>query len=262
MPFELTSYLLIIPTLAIHLIADKSIIKLRNPCMYTCICMRVQIYTYKKVVIRIVCAIYVLFDLLHDRKTKKKKSGIYDLYFLNNNKYLKSFEDKSLSLRYFLLEGKLMENLVLNFLSLDINTTIFMIFQIQNYLHIFAINSSKKCLSYNHKKNRFGRKLVLRKNSRFSLTFYLFFSIYWKMFTFNLYNAPRIFTLPSGTTLELCCTQTQKKIFRSFSFLYDSGINLDRQYAGSECYLKLKKRSRFRTNRSHQIAVIENVDTT
>ncbi|KAE9526558.1 hypothetical protein AGLY_013206 [Aphis glycines] len=28
--------------------------------------------------------------------------GIYDLYFLNNNKYLKSFEDKSLSLRDFL----------------------------------------------------------------------------------------------------------------------------------------------------------------
>ncbi|KAF0768768.1 hypothetical protein FWK35_00000404 [Aphis craccivora] len=27
--------------------------------------------------------------------------SIYDLYFLNNNKYLKSFEDKSLLLRYF-----------------------------------------------------------------------------------------------------------------------------------------------------------------
>ncbi|KAF0771428.1 hypothetical protein FWK35_00000821 [Aphis craccivora] len=31
-----------------------------------------------------------------------KFSSIYDLYFLNNNIYLKSFEDKSLLLRYFL----------------------------------------------------------------------------------------------------------------------------------------------------------------
>ena len=29
-----------------------------------------------------------------------KFSSIYDLYYLNNNKYLKSFEDKQLSLRY------------------------------------------------------------------------------------------------------------------------------------------------------------------
>ncbi|KAE9544840.1 hypothetical protein AGLY_000382 [Aphis glycines] len=32
--------------------------------------------------------------------------SIYDLYFLNNNKYLKSFEDKSLSLRDFFSKGK------------------------------------------------------------------------------------------------------------------------------------------------------------
>ncbi|KAE9528889.1 hypothetical protein AGLY_012464 [Aphis glycines] len=53
-----------------------------------------------------------------------------------------------------------------------------------------SINNSKKSknfenltfLSYNHipKKNRFGRKLVLRKNSRFSVTFFLFFSIFLK----------------------------------------------------------------------------------
>ncbi|KAE9533280.1 hypothetical protein AGLY_009321 [Aphis glycines] len=33
------------------------------------------------------------------------------IHYLNNNKYLKSFEDKSVSLRCLLLEGKLMENL-------------------------------------------------------------------------------------------------------------------------------------------------------
>ncbi|KAE9533298.1 hypothetical protein AGLY_009339 [Aphis glycines] len=67
--------------------------------------------------------------------------GIYDLYFLNNNKYLKSFEDKSLSLRDFILEGKLMENLVLYFQFLVINTKNFMIFQLQNYLQIFAFST-------------------------------------------------------------------------------------------------------------------------
>ncbi|KAE9531294.1 hypothetical protein AGLY_010500 [Aphis glycines] len=36
-----------------------------------------------------------------------RETFIYDLYFLNNNKYLKSFEDKLLSLQYFILEGKL-----------------------------------------------------------------------------------------------------------------------------------------------------------
>ncbi|KAE9541129.1 hypothetical protein AGLY_004374 [Aphis glycines] len=125
---------------------------------------------------------------------------IYD--FLNNNKYLKSFEDKSLSLSDFikiqnsdahkivfyndtnalfivilkkiygkpnvefltldirhnmrvdtallyirrwgeprtrLFEAKLMENLVLNFLTLDINTNNFMNFELQNNLQIFMI---------------------------------------------------------------------------------------------------------------------------
>ncbi|KAE9545633.1 hypothetical protein AGLY_001176 [Aphis glycines] len=40
--------------------------------------------------------------------------GIYDLYFLNNNKYLKSFEDKSLSLRDFLQYEQLIRNLPIN----------------------------------------------------------------------------------------------------------------------------------------------------
>ncbi|KAF0748868.1 hypothetical protein FWK35_00021887 [Aphis craccivora] len=39
---------------------------------------------------------------------------------------------------------------------------------------------SDQFLNYNHIKNRFGRKLVLRKNSRFSVIFFLFFSIFLK----------------------------------------------------------------------------------
>ncbi|KAE9536604.1 hypothetical protein AGLY_007006 [Aphis glycines] len=45
----------------------------------------------------------------------------------------------------------------------------------------------------------------------FFFVFLDFFENCWKMFTFYLYNAPRIFTFPSETTPELCCTQTQKK---------------------------------------------------
>ncbi|KAE9521445.1 hypothetical protein AGLY_018162 [Aphis glycines] len=53
----------------------------------------------------------------HIKKKKfleKLKISVYLqlIHYLNNNKYLKSFEDKSLSLRYLLLERKLMENLV------------------------------------------------------------------------------------------------------------------------------------------------------
>jgi len=33
-------------------------------------------------------------------KKTKQVSNIYDLYFLNNNRYLKLYEDKLLSLRY------------------------------------------------------------------------------------------------------------------------------------------------------------------
>ncbi|KAE9536922.1 hypothetical protein AGLY_006729 [Aphis glycines] len=76
------------------------------------------------------------------------------------------------------------------------------------YQH-FKKNFSKKSkisvfLNYNHKKkNRFGRKLVLRKNCRFSVIFFFvfldFFENCWKMLTFYLYNAPRIFTFTSET---------------------------------------------------------------
>ncbi|KAE9544238.1 hypothetical protein AGLY_001417 [Aphis glycines] len=91
-----------------------------------------------------------ILSICYNSKIKLVKfSSIYDLYFLNNNKYLKSFEDKSLSLRDFLLEEKLVENLVLNFLSLDINTNNFMIFQLQNYLQISAF-STDFFLNYNH----------------------------------------------------------------------------------------------------------------
>ncbi|KAF0770694.1 Uncharacterized protein FWK35_00000949 [Aphis craccivora] len=38
-----------------------------------------------------------------------------------------------------IFEGKFIENLVLNFLTLDISTKNFMIFQLQNYLQMFAI---------------------------------------------------------------------------------------------------------------------------
>ncbi|KAE9537568.1 hypothetical protein AGLY_006591 [Aphis glycines] len=132
---------------------------------------------------------------------------IYDLYFLNNNKYLKSFEDKSLSLRDFLLEEIPMENLVFykhktfydfSTSKLLANFCVFDRFQ-QLIRNLF--------LNYNHIKNRFGRKLVLRKNSRFFRHFFFvfldFFENCWKIFTFYLYNAPRIFTFPSETTQSL-----------------------------------------------------------
>ncbi|KAF0760729.1 Uncharacterized protein FWK35_00013390, partial [Aphis craccivora] len=52
-------------------------------------------------------------------------------------------------------------------------------------------------------KNRFGRKLVLHKNSRFSLIFFRFFTVHLKSigkFKNGLPNAPTRFTLPSETT--------------------------------------------------------------
>ncbi|KAE9535263.1 hypothetical protein AGLY_007996 [Aphis glycines] len=55
--------------------------------------------------------------------------GIYDLYFLNNNKYQKSFEAKPLFNAIF--EEKFMENLVPNFQNLVIKEKNFMIFQLK-----------------------------------------------------------------------------------------------------------------------------------
>ncbi|KAE9522926.1 hypothetical protein AGLY_016685 [Aphis glycines] len=48
----------------------------------------------------------------------------------------------------------------------------------KNQKLLLSINNSKKLQPYT--KNRFGQKLVLRKNSRFSVTFFLFFSNFWK----------------------------------------------------------------------------------
>ncbi|KAF0763349.1 hypothetical protein FWK35_00018726 [Aphis craccivora] len=45
--------------------------------------------------------------------------------------------------------------------------------------------------------------LVLRKNSRFSVIFFVFLNFFencWKMLTFYLYYAPRIFTFTSEIT--------------------------------------------------------------
>ncbi|KAE9545289.1 hypothetical protein AGLY_000832 [Aphis glycines] len=116
---------------------------------------------------------------------------IYDLYFLYNNKYLKSFEDKSVLLRDFLFEGKFMEKkLLANFHDFDVHLflAIYNCFidtskkiSQENRKFQLSINSSKKFLTYNHiKKNQFSRKLVLRQNSRFPSLFFLFFSIFLK----------------------------------------------------------------------------------
>ncbi|KAE9532605.1 hypothetical protein AGLY_009686 [Aphis glycines] len=51
-----------------------------------------------------------------------------------------------------------------------------------------------------------------------------FFGNCWKMFTFDLYNAPRIFTFPSETIPKLCCTQTQKQKTKNTS-LYNQYIH-------------------------------------
>ncbi|KAE9525940.1 hypothetical protein AGLY_013989, partial [Aphis glycines] len=79
----------------------------------------------------------------------KKKSSIYDLYFLNNNKYLKSFVDKSLSLRYFLLEEKLMENLLVSYSKIklsNLSKTGFASFSdaFENYWKFFTLDPPKK----------------------------------------------------------------------------------------------------------------------
>ncbi|KAE9534023.1 hypothetical protein AGLY_008759 [Aphis glycines] len=126
-----------------------------------------------------------------------------------------------------ILEGKLMENLVLYFQFLIINTKNFMIFQLQNYLQIFAfstdfvknltINDYKKklkthkepCIKFSifelqpYKKidsveNWFCVKIPVFPS--FFFVFLDFFENCWKMFTFYLYNAPRIFTFTSEIT--------------------------------------------------------------
>ncbi|KAE9524048.1 hypothetical protein AGLY_015529 [Aphis glycines] len=150
--------------------------------------------------------------------------GIYNLYFLNNNKYQKSFEAKPLFNAVLKIYGepctKFLKlsykrknvydfpttKLFANFRNFDIFQQIIrnLVLNFQDFLDsqkIFIF------LNYNHIKNRFGRKLDFRKNSRFSVIFFFvfldFFENCWKMFTFYLYNTPRIFTFPSETTPEI-----------------------------------------------------------
>ncbi|KAE9525937.1 hypothetical protein AGLY_013986 [Aphis glycines] len=113
-------------------------------------------------------------------------------------------------------------NLVLNF-------QVFLV--IQNF---FTDTSKKKFaqkskisvfLNYNHIKNRFSRKLVLRKNSRFTVIFLLFFSIFLKtvgkclLFTsimhkrYSLFHRkpPPKFEIEALFRLVILYTDTKKK---------------------------------------------------
>ncbi|KAE9526198.1 hypothetical protein AGLY_013829 [Aphis glycines] len=60
----------------------------------------------------------------------------------------------------------------------------------KNQKLLLSINNSKKLQPYT--KNRFGQKLVLRKNSRFSVTFFFVFLEFlencWKMITFDYFD--------------------------------------------------------------------------
>ncbi|KAE9542306.1 hypothetical protein AGLY_003433 [Aphis glycines] len=78
-----------------------------------------------------------------------------------------SKKDKSLSLRYFILGGKLsVVFLILIFLVIqNFFTDTSKNNSHKNRKFQWSINNSKKFLSYNHIKNRFDRKLVLRENS-------------------------------------------------------------------------------------------------
>ncbi|KAE9524323.1 hypothetical protein AGLY_015362, partial [Aphis glycines] len=165
-------------------------------------------------------------------------TSIYDLYFLNNNKYQKSFEAKPLFNAVLKIYGEpctkfsklsYKRNKFYDFSTLKLlaNFRVFDRFPMIKTTHQepcikfsklfghpkifyrhFQKNFSKKSkisfLNYDHKKNRFGRKLVLRKNCCFSVIFFFIFLDFlencWKMFTFYLYNAPRIFTFTSETT--------------------------------------------------------------
>ncbi|KAE9533998.1 hypothetical protein AGLY_008734 [Aphis glycines] len=114
-------------------------------------------------------------------------SSIYDLYFLNNNKYLKSFEDKSLSKIYgepCTKFSKLIFLVIQNFFTDTSKKNLH-----KNRKFQWPINNSKKFLNYNHKK-----KIDLVE--------------IW--FCVKIAVLP-IFTFTSETTPILCCTQTQKK---------------------------------------------------
>ncbi|KAE9534049.1 hypothetical protein AGLY_008785 [Aphis glycines] len=169
-------------------------------------------------------------NFIDTSKKNQKFQSIYDFYFLNNNKYLKSFEAKPL----FNAVLKIYGEPCTKFSKLSYKRKNFMIFQPQNYLQIFAIltyfkpcikfsrfsgqpknfyrylkkkyleklkiSIFKKSQKYKHfvkisifelqpYKKTICRKLVLRKNSRFSVIFFFvfldFFENCWKMLTFT-----------------------------------------------------------------------------
>ncbi|KAE9526715.1 hypothetical protein AGLY_013363 [Aphis glycines] len=131
----------------------------------------------------------IKFSTQKKSKYFENQITIYDLYYLNNNKYQKSFEAKPLfnavffclnPVEFFLqiFEKKFMKNLVPNFQNLVIKEKIFTIFQPQNYLQIFAILtyfifwSAKKFLSLFKKKilrkiENFNCLLIVQKKSKF-----------------------------------------------------------------------------------------------
>ncbi|KAE9544749.1 hypothetical protein AGLY_000291 [Aphis glycines] len=159
------------------------------------------------------------------------------LLILNNKKNLKLFDgfDKSLSSRdfvkiynsnahnFFFYNGAssflysykkkyLKENLVLNFLTLDIRINIFINFKLQNYVDNFVkIRTYKKsCINFS---SFFGhpnfflstfqkkKKKVLKKNPKLQLSININAGL---IFTFDLYyNAPIVFNLPSETNPEI-----------------------------------------------------------
>ncbi|KAE9537399.1 hypothetical protein AGLY_006422 [Aphis glycines] len=142
-----------------------------------------------------------------------------------------------MSLPVFLLfEGKFMENFVLNFLTLDINTNNFVNFKDlvlickvfwatklfyrhlkkkKKYLEKFKISHlvkikgiySDSLLSYNYIK-----KSILSKTD------------YWKLLTFDLYNAPRIFNLPPETIPKFKFIRNMSKL-RKFARILETTLD-------------------------------------
>ncbi|KAE9522363.1 hypothetical protein AGLY_017241 [Aphis glycines] len=131
---------------------------------------------------------------------KYKHKQFYD--FLTS-KLLANFRD-------FDIFQKLIRNFLFNFKVFSV----IQIFFIDTLKNILIKNENFSVFELQPYKIRFGRKLVLRKNSRFPSFFFvlsIFFENCRKMISFYLFSAPRIFIFLSETTLELCCTQTQKK---------------------------------------------------
>ncbi|KAE9541708.1 hypothetical protein AGLY_003699, partial [Aphis glycines] len=91
-----------------------------------------------------------MIDIIYFDSAKKKLS----IFIKKKTKQIRIFKMPINSI-IMLFEEKLMENLVLNFLILDLNTNNFMIFQLQNYKLIFAILIYFKLETYTSCLNRF-----------------------------------------------------------------------------------------------------------